>query len=31
VSSQADINRAVVLAKDVHGVTSVKNDMHVKP
>ena len=31
VSSQADINRAVVLTKDIHGVKSVKNDMHVKP
>jgi hyperosmotically inducible protein len=30
VSSQADINRAVELAKGVTGVTSVKNDMRLK-
>ena len=31
VNSQADINRAVVVASDVKGVTSVKNDMRLKP
>lgn len=31
VNSQADINRAVVVAKGVNGVTSVKNDMRLKP
>ncbi len=31
VNSQADINRAVVVAKDVGGVKSVKNDMRLKP
>jgi len=31
VNSQADINRAVVVAKNVDGVTSVKNDMQLKP
>ncbi len=30
VSSQADINRAVEVARSVKGVTSVKNDMRVK-
>ena len=30
VSSQANINRAVELARGVKGVTSVKNDMRVK-
>jgi hyperosmotically inducible protein len=30
VSSQADINKAVELARGVSGVTSVKNDMRVK-
>ena len=30
VSSQADINKAVELARGVGGVTSVKNDMRVK-
>ena len=30
VSSRADINKAVELARDVKGVTSVKNDMRVK-
>jgi len=30
VNSQADINRAVEVASRVKGVTSVKNDMHVK-
>jgi osmotically-inducible protein OsmY len=30
VNSQADINRAVELARGVKGVTSVKNDMRVK-
>jgi osmotically-inducible protein OsmY len=30
VSSRADINRAVELARGVKGVTSVKNDMRVK-
>ena len=30
VSSQANINTAVVVAKNVGGVTSVKNDMRVK-
>ena len=30
VSSQADVNRAVVVAKNVKGVKSVKNDMRVK-
>jgi osmotically-inducible protein OsmY len=30
VNSQADINRAVELARGVSGVTSVKNDMRVK-
>ena len=30
VSSQANINRAVEVARSVKGVTSVKNDMHVK-
>jgi osmotically-inducible protein OsmY len=30
VSSQADINRAVEVARTVKGVTSVKNDMRVK-
>jgi len=31
VNSQADINKAVVVAKNVNGVTSVKNDMQLKP
>jgi osmotically-inducible protein OsmY len=30
VSSQADINRAVELARSVNGVKSVKNDMRLK-
>ena len=30
VSSQADINSAVMVAKNVKGVSSVKNDMRVK-
>ena len=30
VSSQANINRAVELARSVRGVTSVKNDMRLK-
>jgi len=30
VSSQADINKAVALARGIKGVTSVKNDMRVK-
>ncbi|WP_445370797.1 BON domain-containing protein [Methylomonas sp. HW2-6] len=30
VSSQADINRAVEIARNVKGVTSVKNDMRLK-
>lgn len=30
VSSQAAINKAVQLARDVRGVTSVKNDMRIK-
>jgi hypothetical protein len=30
VNSQDDINRAVAVAKDVDGVTSVKNDMRLK-
>ena len=30
VNSQADINRAVELARGISGVTSVKNDMRVK-
>lgn len=30
VSSQADINKAVEIAREVPGVTSVKNDMRVK-
>jgi len=30
VNSQADINKAVALTHDVKGVTSVKNDMHLK-
>jgi osmotically-inducible protein OsmY len=30
VNSQADINRAVEVARGVKGVTSVKNAMHVK-
>ena len=30
VSSQADINRAVMLARDVGGVVEVKNDMRLK-
>mgnify|MGYP001048692191 FL=1 len=30
VNSQSDINRAVELARGVHGVSSVKNDMRVK-
>lgn len=31
VNSQSDIDRAVVVAKNVNGVTSVKNDMRLKP
>lgn len=30
VSSQADINRAVAVTREVNGVKSVKNDMRVK-
>jgi osmotically-inducible protein OsmY len=30
VSSQADINKAVEVARSVKGVSSVKNDMRVK-
>jgi len=30
VSSQADVNSAVMVAKNVKGVSSVKNDMRVK-
>jgi hyperosmotically inducible protein len=30
VNSQADINRAVELARSVKGVKSVKNDMRLK-
>ena len=30
VRSQADINHAVVVAQNVHGVKSVKNDMRLK-
>lgn len=30
VNSQSDVNRAVVVAKNVKGVKSVKNDMRVK-
>jgi osmotically-inducible protein OsmY len=30
VSSQANVDKAVVVAKNVHGVKSVKNDMRVK-
>ena len=30
VSSQADINKAVAVAREVSGVKSVKNDMRVK-
>jgi hyperosmotically inducible protein len=30
VSSRAQIDRAVVVAREIHGVTSVKNDMRVK-
>lgn len=30
VGSQVDINKAVELARSIKGVTSVKNDMHVK-
>lgn len=30
VDSQADINKAASLARSVKGVTSVKNNMHVK-
>lgn len=31
VSSEADIKRAVEVARNVKGVTSVKNDMRLKP
>jgi osmotically-inducible protein OsmY len=31
VNSQSDIDHAVVVAKNVKGVTSVKNDMQLKP
>lgn len=31
VNSQSDINRAVVVAQNVDGVRSVKNDMQLKP
>lgn len=30
VSSQADINKAVEVARSINGVTSVKNDMRLK-
>ncbi len=30
VSSQADASKAIMLARNVHGVKSVKNDMRVK-
>jgi osmotically-inducible protein OsmY len=30
VNSQADINKAVEIARSVKGVVSVKNDMHLK-
>ena len=30
VNSQSDINTAVKVARDVHGVVSVKNDMRLK-
>ena len=30
VSSQANVDKAVVVAQNVHGVKSVKNDMRVK-
>jgi osmotically-inducible protein OsmY len=30
VSSQANVNQAIVVAKNVNGVKSVKNDMRVK-
>jgi osmotically-inducible protein OsmY len=30
VSSQADINRATALARNIKGVTSVANDMRLK-
>jgi len=30
VNSQSDINHAVVVAKNVNGVTAVKNDMQLK-
>lgn len=30
VSSAADINKAVSIARNINGVKSVKNDMHVK-
>ncbi len=30
VSSQADINRAIMVARGVRGVTAVKNDMRLK-
>jgi osmotically-inducible protein OsmY len=30
VSSQSDINKAVMVAREVKGVTAVKNDMHLK-
>lgn len=30
VSSQANVDKAVALARTVHGVSSVKNDMRVK-
>jgi len=31
VNSQSDINHAVVVAQNVKGVTSVRNDMQLKP
>ena len=31
VNSQSDINQAVVVARNVNGVTSVRNDMQLKP
>jgi osmotically-inducible protein OsmY len=31
VGTEADISKAVEVARSVEGVTSVKNDMHLKP
>lgn len=30
VSTQSDINRAIVVARSVDGVQSIRNDMHIK-